>query len=112
VNISVEILAVKDYVYLFSVRENKACDAMHKYLGEFIYTVERAVGLIPRACPIPKILLQNNYYFYNLPIDANKITTASNFPFGNLRITLDFLDGKNRCISCTEMKVENNILHG
>ncbi|KAF2881987.1 hypothetical protein ILUMI_24190, partial [Ignelater luminosus] len=110
-NASVEILAGKDYVYLFTIRENKACDALHKYLGEFVYTIERAIGLIPRACPIPKILLQNNYHLHNLPIDADKITTAANFPFGNLRITIDVLDSKNRCVSCIEIKVEHNILH-
>ncbi|KAF2894455.1 hypothetical protein ILUMI_11717 [Ignelater luminosus] len=54
VNASVEILAGKNYVYLFTIRENKACDALHKYLGEFVYAIERAMGLIPRTCPIPK----------------------------------------------------------
>ncbi|KAF2893515.1 hypothetical protein ILUMI_12661, partial [Ignelater luminosus] len=53
-NIDVETLVGKDYVYVFTVRENKACDAIHKYLGEFLYTIERGVGIIPRTCPIPK----------------------------------------------------------
>ncbi|KAF2892333.1 hypothetical protein ILUMI_13840, partial [Ignelater luminosus] len=54
VNVDIEMLVGKDYVYLFSINEKKSCDAMHKYLGEFVYDVERRIGLIPGACPIPK----------------------------------------------------------
>ncbi|KAF2892531.1 hypothetical protein ILUMI_13646, partial [Ignelater luminosus] len=104
-NASVKILAGNNYVYLFNIRENKACDAFHNYLGEFVYAIERAMGLIPRACPIPK----NKYHFYNLPIDANKITTAINFPFGNLRITIDILDRKDGFIDCVIMEVVHTI---
>ncbi|KAF2891781.1 hypothetical protein ILUMI_14392 [Ignelater luminosus] len=100
------MLTGKEYLYLFTIRENKTCGALHKYLGEFLYDIERGMGHIPRVCPIPK----DTYHLYNLPIDGNKIATAANFPFGNLRLTVHVLDNKNTEVSCVENVAEHSIL--
>lgn len=43
------------YVNLFEAKEKKSCSTFHRYMGEFMYDFETAVGLIRGMCPIPKV---------------------------------------------------------
>ncbi|KAF2897823.1 hypothetical protein ILUMI_08353, partial [Ignelater luminosus] len=53
--VEVKMITGRNSVHLFDINEKKSCDALHKYMGEFIYEFERNDGLIPGMCPIPKI---------------------------------------------------------
>ncbi|KAF2898619.1 hypothetical protein ILUMI_07565, partial [Ignelater luminosus] len=96
------------FMNLFVIREKKACNSVHNYLGEFIYDVERAAGLITRMCPVSK----GRYTVRNLPLDFNKITLQT-FPFGSLRFIIVVQDEKhNTNLTCLISDVENRAIDG
>ncbi|KAF2895562.1 hypothetical protein ILUMI_10616, partial [Ignelater luminosus] len=105
-HVAVDILTGRQYIHLLFINESKSCLAMHRYMGEFAYDLERRVGLIPGACPIPK----GRYYVHDLLLDFDKITTISNFPFGNLRLTAYMYDSRTKDVCCIRAEIENNFI--
>ncbi|KAF2901792.1 hypothetical protein ILUMI_04388, partial [Ignelater luminosus] len=98
-----KITSGRGYINVFEIKEKKACDSIHKYMGEFVYDIEAAAGLIRKMCPIPK----GRYHVHNLQLNYEKISLQT-FPFGNLRITMAIQDDKNRKnLSCLEVEIEN-----
>ncbi|XP_031352610.1 uncharacterized protein LOC116180219 [Photinus pyralis] len=92
------------YTRLFTVRDKNACAAMHKYIGEFFYALERSGGLTPGVCPIRKKRLRiRNHY-----LDFSKVALQT-FPFGHLRITTTLRDSENNdaVLFCMKLYVEN-----
>lgn len=57
------LLAGKNYVPVVAITEKKSCDALHKYLGEFAYDLERKMGILVGACPIAKVNI--TYFAYS-----------------------------------------------
>lgn len=54
-NCTIELLTFNKYKHLFSITEKNLCLALHKYMGELMYEIERNVGMSPGVCPIPKV---------------------------------------------------------
>ncbi|KAF2901793.1 hypothetical protein ILUMI_04389, partial [Ignelater luminosus] len=79
-----------DYINVFEIKGKKACNSLHKYMGEFMYDIEAAAGLIRGMCPVR----EGKYHVHNVELDYEK-TTLQTFPFGNLRITMTTHDDKN-----------------
>lgn len=49
----------KKFHRILNFGERHGCTALHKYLGEFVYDLERGTGLPPGHCPIPRVGITN-----------------------------------------------------
>ncbi|KAF2897822.1 hypothetical protein ILUMI_08352 [Ignelater luminosus] len=103
--VSVDILIGRRFTHLLNITENKSCTALHKYLGEFFYDLERNAQLIPGICP----LSEGKHYLHNFYVDFNKATTLVNFPFGYLRFKGNMCDNKHKVLTCLVMELENRL---
>ncbi|KAF2889860.1 hypothetical protein ILUMI_16313 [Ignelater luminosus] len=104
-NCTVEHRIGKRYFYLFSFVEKDVCKAIHKYLGEFSYEIERSAGLVPGLCPIP----QGRYHVHDVLLNFDRITMSLEaFPYGDLRFTTVVIDKTNRVVACFIVTVKNS----
>ncbi|KAF2899436.1 hypothetical protein ILUMI_06745 [Ignelater luminosus] len=101
-NCSLELLTLNSYKHIFSFVERNLCVAIHKYMGEFVYEIERSAQLIPGRCPIPKGV----HRIHNVPLNFDRISLQT-FPFGKLRFTERAYDKQNRMVLCLIIELDN-----
>ncbi|KAF2899435.1 hypothetical protein ILUMI_06744 [Ignelater luminosus] len=101
-NCTIELFTLNKYRHLFSINEKNLCQALHKYMGELMYEIERNAGMPPRVCPIPK----GTYHLHNYHLDFQKMALQT-FPFGKLRFTEIGYDQQNNICLCIIIEVDN-----
>lgn len=45
----------KSFKPVFNLYDENACDAIKKYLGDFIVEMQKSAGIEPGTCPVPKV---------------------------------------------------------
>lgn len=45
----------------FVINNSSVCPTLTKYLGEFLFDIERQIGIEPKVCPI-KMVSKRTYY--------------------------------------------------
>ncbi|KAF2887278.1 hypothetical protein ILUMI_18895, partial [Ignelater luminosus] len=72
----------KNWSLLFPINE-EFCKFTDKYLRQFFYDMETAVGIIPKSCPIPK----GTYHALNYTMNFRTLKLQT-FPFGDMKLTV------------------------
>ncbi|KAF2900307.1 hypothetical protein ILUMI_05880 [Ignelater luminosus] len=93
----------KRWIRLFHY-EDDFCHTFNTYVGQLFYDMERAAGILPGTCPMPK----GNYHIVNFTLDYQKLKLQS-FPFGKMKYLLECSDKTTKAVtSCLNIVIVNH----
>ncbi|XP_008198252.1 uncharacterized protein LOC103314317 [Tribolium castaneum] len=87
------------YEHLITIKEN-LCDAVNKYMGEFMHDIQEAAGLERGKCPVPP----GDYKIKDHTLDFQKFKFKK-IPDGEFLVKVSLLDAKtNETLNCHNLE--------
>ncbi|KAL3268528.1 hypothetical protein HHI36_007637 [Cryptolaemus montrouzieri] len=98
-NVDVYSLEKGEFTFMLNVKETM-CNALHNYMGDFGYDMQKAAGLKPGACPLPP----GDYSIKDHPLDFSKFKYRD-VPKGTLKIKSNMIEIKTKeKVGCFELE--------
>ncbi|KAF2888464.1 hypothetical protein ILUMI_17709 [Ignelater luminosus] len=76
----------ENWFHIFTI-EDGICRIFDRFLGQLIYDMERAIGILPKSCPIPR----GSYHAVNYSMNFQTLRLQT-FPFGKIRVKANGVD--------------------
>ncbi|KAF2886639.1 hypothetical protein ILUMI_19534 [Ignelater luminosus] len=86
-----QLLTRKETWMPLYVLDEDLCKLFDLFLGQLIYDMQRALGILPKSCPLPR----GTFHAVNHTIDS-KTLKLQTFPYGNIRFRVSGIEKQSK----------------